>query len=299
MRFDRSAKVAFVIACLTLVGSGLAFQSMVKHLNIYLRKEPVELRVHFSSIARSLDTWHAVGNDLVHDAAMIEELGTNLYLDRTYARLRNSRSLDANMNIHSDEVEDWLALHIAYYTGMIDAVPHVPDRCMVAGGFTATSQPEFYDLDVDKSNWRYDESVVNHRTGKPYPYVLHADPVRAGRISVVRMPIGEYRLRVTRFRHPDYADRSVYAGFFFIGNGRATASTTAVRALAFDRTDRFSYYCKIQFTKIGSQDMTADDFVASVSSLLSELLPEIMRCLPDWSEVEQSGNEPVEQVARR
>lgn len=272
MPFDRSAKIAFVIACLTLIGSGVAFQSAVSKLNIYLRKEPVELREHFTTIHRHLGQWQAIGTDQQFDAATIESLGTDIHLDRAYA-------------IDGDHSQGLIALHMAYYTGMIDAIPHVPDRCMVAGGYDAVTLPQYVDLSVDTSSWLIDERRVNHRSGEPYPYVHHRDPVRGHPITV-RMPIGDIRLRVTEFRHPDYGDSRIYAGFFFIANGHITASPYHVRALAFDRTDKYAYYTKVQFTTVGSSDFTLEEYSAQVSDLLEHLLPEVMRCLPDWAEVE-------------
>jgi hypothetical protein len=272
MLFDRSAKIAFVVACLTLIGSGLAFQTAVKNLNIYLRKEPVELRHHFTTISRTLGDWHAVTSDLQLDAATIESLGTDIYLDRTYA-------------INGEQSEGWLHLHMAYYTGMIDAIPHVPDRCMVAGGFNALTLPTYVGLPIDTSSWLLDEQHINQRSRKPYPYVHHRDPVRGNPI-MVRMPIGEYRLRTTEFNHPQMGDSRVYAGFFFIANGHVTASPYNVRRLAFDRTDQYAYYMKVQFTTYGSAELTQEDFAAMVTDILPHLLPEIMRCLPDWAELE-------------
>ena len=46
---------------------------------------------------------------------MVEELGTNLYLSRDYERR-----------------DDRVNVHVAYYTGLIDDVPHVPERCWAA-----------------------------------------------------------------------------------------------------------------------------------------------------------------------
>lgn len=272
MPFDRSAKIAFIVACLTLIGSGVAFQAAVSKLNIYLRKEPVDLREHFTTIHRHLGKWQAIGSDHQLDSAIIESLGTDIHLDRTYA-------------IDGDPTNGWLALHMAYYTGMIDAIPHVPDRCMVAGGYDAITLPGYVDLPIDTSSWLIDERYVNQRSGQPYPYAHHRDPVRGNPITV-RMPIGDIRLRVTEFRHPDYGDARIYAGFFFIANGHITASPYQVRALAFDRTDKFAYYTKVQFTKVGSADLTRQEYAAMVTDLVEHLLPEIMRCLPDWAEVE-------------
>jgi len=271
IRFDAHAKYAFIAACLALVGSGLGFRVAVSHLNIYLQKEPVHLREHFATIPRSLDSWRAEGQDAQFDAAMLETLGTDVYLDRTYG------------HVSDDSVK--MSVHLAYYTGMIDAIPHVPDRCMVAGGFDQESRSRNVSLDIDTTMWIDDPEHVNRKSGVPYPLVSFPHRIR-GDMVTVRMPLGEFAIRVTEFSHRAAPNGRIFAGFFFIANGHVTANPLDVRALAFDKTDKYAYYCKVQFTMFGDADFDEAAFAAHVSDILTELLPEIMRCLPDWAEVE-------------
>lgn len=272
MNFDRQAITAFIIACVVLAVSGIGFRMAIGHLNVHLRKLPVDLREHFSSIPRQLGDWRASGIDQTLDATTEETLGTDLYLDRWYVKQENGRNIG-------------IALHMAYYTGMIDAIPHVPDRCMVAGGFTALGQPFYLDLPINTSDWEVDEANVHRSSGKPYPVVSHPHRI-TGRPQTIRMPVGDFRIRTTEFRHPGSPNSRIYAGFFFIANGQVTANPYNVRALAFDLTDRYAYYCKVQFTMDGGPDMEPEEFAARVAQLAEEVLPEIMRCLPDWLEVE-------------
>ena len=53
-----------------------------------------------------------------------EALGTHDYISRVY------QDVTAEPNQPGSQVQ----LHVAYYTGTPDTVPHVPDRCYVAGG---------------------------------------------------------------------------------------------------------------------------------------------------------------------
>src|SRR5689334_17770225 len=116
MRFDHSTKTAFAIACILLIGGRLGFGIAAHALNIYLQKEPVPMRRQFSSIPDTIGRWKKLGSDTVLDKAMIEELGTDKYMDRVYGL--DGTSTKGRILVHTD-----------YYTGMIDAVPHVPDRC--------------------------------------------------------------------------------------------------------------------------------------------------------------------------
>lgn len=280
--FDRSARLAFVIACVSLVLAALGFRAATEYLNVYLQKESVELREHFSTISRHLGDWQARGPDGQLDAATIESLGTDVFLDRTYTRETEDGTTRINF-------------HLAYYTGMIDAIPHVPDRCMLAGGFEPLTLPTYYDLDIDTSNWQYEDGLVHARSGEPYPKLTYPHPITARPITVT-MPVGEFALRTTEFQHPSRPDDHIFAGFFFIANGQATPSPYQVRALAFDKTDKYAYYCKVQFQMVGQGDFEAEEYVAEVSDLLDELLREVMRCLPDWPEV-QSREETTDQTA--
>jgi hypothetical protein len=63
-----------------------------------------------------------------------------------------------------------------------------------------------------------------------------------------------------------------------------------VRVLAFRPSERFAYYCKVQLNMEGSLSFTQEQFLETASGFLSDFLPELMRCLPDWAEVESRGS---------
>ncbi|MHC4590743.1 MAG: hypothetical protein ACYTAQ_15830, partial [Planctomycetota bacterium] len=98
--------------------------------------------------------------------------------------------------------------------------------------------------------------------------------------------IGEFELRTTEFRDAAKPAVRIFAGYFFIANGRITPTPEGVRAFAFNLTTKYAYYAKVQFTMYVSEQMTKDDFAEVVADLAAGLLPELMSCLPDWSEVE-------------
>jgi hypothetical protein len=216
-----------------------------------------------------VDGWKRAGDDLRYDAAGVEALGTELYLSRTY--------------INRNKILPPILLHIAYYTGQIDAIPHVPDRCMVASGYIPlTAEPLTLKMDMNKEGWQ--EEAPQSQDGVAYPTLIDKG-------ELIRLPIGEFELRTTEFSHPQLGDQHVFAGYFFVANGKTTAYPEQIRLLSFDRSSSHSYYCKIQFTIQGSSQFTTEKFNSIVSSFTSSLLPEIMRCLPDWAEVSQSKND--------
>jgi hypothetical protein len=281
--FDRKARLAFMIVSVVLLASGFGFDWAVKQLNVYLRKLPVEMRGSFDTIPRALGRWRAVGKDRIVDDAFLDELGTRIYLDRHYA-------LEGNPSL------GLINLHLTYYTGMIDTVPHIPDRCFVAAGMNLKSQPENLSLRVSREDWRIDSRQVNLATREPYWLAEFKD--FSGQLQTVRMPVGELRIRASQFEKPDQPELRIWAGYFFIANGRSTWTPLGVKALAFDPTERYAYYCKVQCT-YADRDATQERFVALVSDLLAEVLPELMHRLPDWAEVERrtdsqrKSNEPT------
>lgn len=274
MLFDRQAKLAFIIACGTLVLCGIGFRSAVEYLNVYLEKEPVELRRHLATIPRTLGQWRAMEEPQPLTEAVIETLGTRQYLDRSYV-------LEGDPNLAQ------LSVHIAYYTGMIDAVPHVPDRCFVAGaGLRPQTLPANYPLALERSRWQADPD------GLPYPLAKYSDLI-TGKVITVRMPAGEFKLRTSEYQREDFPDARIYGGYLFIANGGTTATPEGIRLLAFKKSEKHAYYCKVQFIAWGGREFEVQTFLDQVSDLLCELLPELMRCLPDWAEVEGMVADPA------
>ena len=277
--FDRNAKFAFVVLAITLVGLRVGFRFAVESTNAYLEKQPVDLRAQLTTIPLRLGNWRSEGEGAPLTAEIIEELGTDQYIDRRYVLS------------DADGGGLQLMLHITYYTGLIDAVPHVPDRCLVAGGLVPKARPKNLPLNIDDSQWVFSSEHLNK--GRPYPVVIHYDRV-TGKPVRVRMPIGDFQLRTTEFGSEENQRLRVYAGYFFIANGETMPNPLDVRKFAFDLTSRYAYYAKVQFLLAGSSDLDQDDFVEIVSGVLPDLLPELMRCLPDWATVESSEDDTEE-----
>ena len=271
--FDRHARTALIVASLSLLVCGVGFRFAVRAANAYLEKEPVPLRDPLTNIPKRLGQWYASGRDQVLTVEMVEALGTDQYLDRAYEREQ------------PEGQGPLLYVHVDYYTGLIDAIPHVADRCLVAAGWVAGGLPRNLDLPIDRSGWEEDPGPANLATGQPYQMLTFRHHV-TGRLVTVRMPIGDFKIRTTEFRFPDRPDVRILAGYFFVANGTTTAMPERVRSFAFDLKTRHAYYAKVQFTMITPAKVAEEDFTELVSDLAAEFLPELMRCLPDWSEVE-------------
>lgn len=273
MRVERSAVRGYWLGLGLLVAGAVGFRMLVAELNIHLMKESVALRRPLDSVPSKLGRWERVGTDSVLSDPMIEELGTRSYLDRKYA-------------IEGDVSKGFVHVHVAYYTGTIDAIPHIPERCWAVGGMELTRNSEGTPLAVDRSKWRPRKEGASD---DGYEVVDVSDPI-TGDITEITMPVGEIVATTIEFQDPKAPDVRQVGGYFFIANGRATSSSYGVRALAFNLSDRYAYYCKVQLTKAGrvasADGSLIEPFKAEAAELLTDLIPQIMKCLPDWPEWE-------------
>ena len=115
--------------------------------------------------------------------------------------------------------------------------------------------------------------------------------------SRVRLPHGieNLELRVFAFQEPGSTE-PLYAGYFFIANGGLTSSAQSVRLLAFDLKSDYAYYLKVQFS--ATRIKGPEDLASLAASLLDEILPDLMQCVPDWTDVIR-GEYPADNPRRR
>jgi exosortase len=266
---------------LVLVG-GLALRVTAATLGIEAEKREAPLRQPLSTLPTRLGEWRRVGEDRLLDSQVVEVLGTPHYLERTYA-------LDLGDGEHGAST---LRVHIAFYSGDPDESPHVPEVCWVGQGMSIDGPAEIRPLRLSIPGVRIEEGLENLDTGEPYPIVDLEHPVT--RISEpVALPVGELALRISRFVAPTDPGSLQLGGYFFIANGRLTPRATDVRSLAFQLYQRYAYWMKVEFDATiprGTGEREAiDAYVARVESLLSSLLPELMKRLPDWPALEREG----------
>ncbi len=272
--FDRRARTAFVVAAVTMIVSAIGFRSAVAHLNVYLRKEPVELRAHLATIPKRLGPWEAVGEDLKFDEAMTEALGTDKYLDRRYA--------------HRDEPDLVMSVHIAYYTGMIDAVPHIPDRCFVASGWEPASVPANYPLSVDFSGARIDDAHISKQTGEPYRMLDVVHPI-TGRLETVHLPSGDFELRLAKYTPGPSARPPALRRILLPREQPAHAQPRVHPRLGVQALRAIRLLSRKCSSRPSSAPATPPSVTWSSPPTSSQrLLPHLMRCLPDWAEVESA-----------
>ncbi|MDX2131535.1 MAG: hypothetical protein SFY69_05745 [Planctomycetota bacterium] len=268
-----SAGVVAAAAILLAGAAGLG--SVKRHFKIVLRKEAIypEGGRLLASLPTETPSWVRIGSDHLEPPEVVETLGTRNYVTRTYIE---KAPKDPTRPIR-------LTFHAAYYTGMIDTVPHVPDRCFVGGGMQIGEIVGDLPLNFSEEWWREDPDVPEHLKGRIFR-------VRTSDGQYPRLPRDPRSIRLRTMQFLDAQQRPFYAGYFFIANGGTVSRAEEVRLLAFDLNSTYAFYLKVQVT---SQDVeSGEDLAAAGGVLIGEMLGDIARCAPDWVEVETGRYPP-------
>lgn len=281
MSSTRTVTIAALVAVGVLAASALALGAIIAAMNIRLTKLPIYApeNVQFHSLPSRLPVeqprWKQAAPDEVMSSEAVEELGTSNYITRWYARVSDDPNAKPLV----------VQLHCAYYTGMTDTVPHVPERCMVGGGMSFGGDTVMVKIPLDMSRYSPDAYAQGEDGGVLWTArstITH---------NRVRLPEGieDLMLRVTPFTNQD-GSQKLHAGYFFIANGRVYASANDVRLKAFELDEDYAYYAKIQFMSMGVA--SPEELALVAKDMLEELLPEVMRRVPDWAEV-RAGRYPT------
>jgi hypothetical protein len=149
-------------------------------------------------------------------------------------------------------------LDVIYYTGSAEKVEHVPDRCMLAGGFVPFGP-------------RVNVSFASDGIGSDWP--KDHQFVRAG------FTRGGDKPTPKEFQVVEY--------YTFVLNGVDETSWERVRLhMATTPWEKHCYFAKIQFTPLGYvSDLAACDRAAQ--SFVNAFLPEVLRALPTRDAVQR------------
>jgi hypothetical protein len=234
-------------------------------MKLYFKKIPVEMREDFATIPSQLGHWVQVSKDEKLGEDMEHVLGATHYLYRDYVddRIVPAEMLKAfegksyterkamALRIQEIHPEAVINVGVTYYTGMVDTVAHIPDRCYIADGFEPTS--------YKVATWSaFDDRPGRDAQKSDVRYINFEDQV-ASRQSTPRN-----------------------VAYFFHANGVYTSDPIGVRIRLQDLTQRNAYYAKIELM---TQMKDADVSASVMNDFLKGALPQIERCLPDWKQV--------------
>jgi hypothetical protein len=142
---------------------------------------------------------------------------------------------------------------LTYYTGLVDTVAHIPDRCYIADGYEPTS----YDVE----SW----SALKAR-----PDAADDDHLR----FIVFEDTTPTRAQITR-----------QVAYFFHCNGAYTNDPLGVRKRMARLNEQYAYYMKIELQTIS---LPSAQSKIVMNDFLTTLLPESEKCLPDWNKFGKS-----------
>jgi exosortase len=283
---SRGLKIAFPVGIAMLLTSALALGAVINVLGIQLRKLPIEPAsgLRFHSLPIEYSGWTRFGQEQAPlSKEVLETLGTQNYISRNYIQTGIEKGAKRNI----------IELHCAYYTGSVDTVPHVPERCFVGGGMSITGGPWVMNIPIGTSGFARDTGIDLETHGEIMIAQTSTNSTRPN--QRVRLPrdLSEIEMRITEYGTTN--GRKMFAGYFFIANGGTVPSAEGVRLLAFNLDDTYSYYAKVQFSS--STVESAEELADMAGSMLTAMLPEIMLRLPDWVDVREGRYpEPIEEI---
>lgn len=256
---------AFVVVAVILAVGAIGLNGAVESMQLHFKKKPVPLAQKLETLPGRLGHWVQVSKDepLGHDIQ--EVLGTDVYIFRDYVdeRVVGSAILEGFKDKSASERKGLVAqiqmrqpnavisLALTYYTGLVDTVAHIPDRCIIADGYEV--KPGI----ADEPQW----SLGPEREPLGVRFLNFEDQAGRGRV-----------------------DRSVC--YFFHCNGRYTNSPIIVRKRLADLFEDHGYYAKIECMTL-MKDSKASEQV--MIDFLSNALPEVEKLLPDWNQYEGKG----------
>ncbi|HWE02524.1 MAG TPA: hypothetical protein VG326_08940 [Tepidisphaeraceae bacterium] len=277
---------SFVVAIVVMGIAAVTLNSAVARLKMHFHKLPVALRVNSlkEGIPQKLGRWVMVSKDQAIDPEIEQVLLTREYVFRDYVDsmkiseaeielLKNAPAQERDSKLselQKNNPASVMRVGVTYYTGLVDTVAHVPERCYVADGFEV-KQYEEQTADLGK----YPDGSPRTVT---FRFVGFED--QAGLVHVERVA------------------RNV--GYVFHCNGSYTSSPFEVRARLQNLLEPYGYYAKIEMMTAAPLPLglyhnvfdanNHDASVTAMESFLKEALPEIEKCLPDWKALHAKDN---------
>ncbi|GAB4546391.1 MAG: hypothetical protein Tsb0013_05170 [Phycisphaerales bacterium] len=279
--------IAAVCACAVLLLCAVATTAYINATGIHLRK----LKIMPASgefvhrLPREFDTWRAAGTDATLSKEAVDALGTENFLTRTYVADADS-AIARRIAGEGEARPIRVSLHLAYYTGLVDTVPHVPERCFVGAGMQLSGNPANVEIPLNRALLIPDRSVPEDVVASMEPsggaFLMGRSTTSKSR---VRLPanLDDLAMRVTPFRDDTQGGVELLAGYFFIANGELVPNANQVRLKAFELEDDYAFYMKVQFTSADVE--TPEELAAVAGSMLDEMFADLMLLTPDWVDV--------------
>lgn len=245
---------AFLVAVIIMAVVGIGMQFMTTFMQVYFKKEPVAMRALLDTVPDQMGPWYKVSLDEPLPKDIEDALGTKEYIFRAYidSRVVGMDKVNELLKMPSEQrgrevsqiehryPRSIVHFAVTYYTGMVDTVAHIPDRCYIADGY----EPSEYKVEAWKLN---DGRQVEVR------YINFED--------------------ATGFASK--ATKNV--AYFFQVNGAMESDPLGVRRRLQNLFNRQGYYAKIELMTL---DPDRDESASVMRDFLVLGLREAQKCLP-------------------
>ncbi len=277
----------FVVASLVLAVCAVGLNGATQFLQLHFRKLAVPLPCKsLTDEATGIPSvlgegrWAQLFPDEPIDSETEAILGTKNYLFRDYldtridphvSRFKNISGKRERMALMMETQERFrdrvplITMSMTYFTGLVDTVAHVPDRCYVADGY----EPSAHTVVAVEP-----DAFLDHKPRKvDFRLITFEDQTGMGRVT-----------------------RNV--GYFFQVNGVYENDPLEVRRHLQGLREKYGYYAKIEMMVSYAAADAAGRSLASDSQskaadamkdFIAASLPDIEKRLPDWERV-TAGN---------
>jgi hypothetical protein len=251
---------SFAVAFAVLLIAAAGWNAALRAMKVVLAKADVPLKRSLEEVPESFGLRFVLARELDSPQGEVrkgkekmpkdveETLGTSDYI--TWYFRDTFRS--------TNDVPVLVRMHVAYYTGLLDAVPHVPDICYLAGGFQAKGT-----VDV---KWRLPDLPEAWRAWREAP-------IR--RSDFVRTPRTGGKQEVTVF-------------YVFSVNGVPACDRLTVRKMLADPWKKYCYYAKIELSvNLPPGIMPADEQAKVCEAFLAAAAPALFSHFPSAQDIDQ------------
>ena len=263
----------FLLAVGILSVSAVGLNVAVSALQLHFKKQPVPLALELTTIPKQLGPWLQVTQDEPLDHATQEMLGTDLYVFRDYVDTRRLTKAEIAqfdgkdsgwrkqfaLQLQRSRPDAVINCAVTYYTGMVDTVAHIPERCYVADGY----QPAGHDV----LTWDLGPGFAGNDGGHKLQVeaISFEDQTTAGR-------------------------ETKRVAYCFFANGQWECDSVAVRERLQDLRAVHGFYSKVELMTVIPDAERSNQVMAD---FLRSALPAVRKCYPDWNSVEHPGVKPV------
>jgi hypothetical protein len=261
------AQPAFVVVATILLAAAVGLNATTQHMKLHFKKLPVPLARPLSEVSDKLGHWEQISIDEALDAEIQDTLGTDKYVFRNYVDTRqvNRRDLEDLKRSVREKLPNErrqimytfqmnhpaavVNVGLTYYTGLVDTVAHIPDRCYIADGFEPTSYQVL--------PW---DALKDRKGDQKVRYIVFEDQT-PGRQSVAKN-----------------------VAYFFHCNGEYVSDPMGVRKSLANLFQRYGYYMKIEVQTIR---LSPDESAKVMNDFLTDALPDIEKSLPDFEKLKR------------